>query len=82
MTLLSWWAYLTLAIVLAFLMWAFVPILIPILLILACLGVLVALIVGLARWVAPPGEPPPPSQPGKTTITTPTGARRRSDLPD
>ncbi len=83
MTLLACWAFLTVATLLGFLIWAFVPILIPILLILAVLTVLVAFIVSLARWVAPAGKTPPQSQQQATgELASRRSARRRSELPD
>lgn len=81
MTMLAWWSFLTIAIVLGFLLWAFAPILIPVLLIVAALAVLVALIVSLARWATPAAHEPSRSQQGGNEAP-PRRARRRSDLPD
>ena len=82
MTLLACWAFFTVATLLGLLIWAFVPILIPILLILAVLTVLVAFIVSLVRWVAPAGKTPLQSQQVTGELASRRSARRRSELPD
>jgi hypothetical protein len=82
MGIVRWWLGLTAIVLLGILIWAFVPILVPVLAIAAALGALASLVVGLARRLERSRADGSLERLEPTTEPLPRRLRRRSELPD